>query len=301
MSEALCPCGKPTAGGFLCDRCVHTLDVALANIAAYHGDLDTLRTKQARYSVTRSRASVGRTQPLVIDGRWVDTSGTGSEVEYAVRSTVVAWTRVVLDDWPPLNQLHCEDGLCVRCSVIRRRKHPADTIASCCAYLQRMLGRHLSGAEYAPEMLDEMLDLERRLRRLVDSPPERWYAGVCGSVTDTDIGEVVCTRELYADPGSPFVRCGDCGCTYDVEARREVLLAEARDRLATVRTIARIVTTLGEVRASEKRTESRINTWVHRSQLTRRGQRVVDHKPRALYRVGDVLDLLAEDAREESA
>lgn len=288
------------AGTFLCERCVQTLDYALANIATYHDDLDTLRTKRARYGGQTGKGSIGKAVPLPLDGRFTDGTGQGSEVAYAARSTVVAWTRVALDEWPPIAGPTCRECLHLSCHEVKRRAHPRDTVASCCVYLAGQRNR-IAAMPWAAELVDEMLDVERRLRRLVDRPAEGWYAGVCGSTTDTDAGEVRCVRELYSEPGSPFVRCRDCGCTYDVEARRKALLREAEDREVTVRTLARVVTTLGASNASEARIENRINVWVSRGRLKANGRRVIDGKPRPVYRVGDVLDLLSADADAKGA
>lgn len=303
MSHECTWCGSEDVhdGAFLCERCVTTLDISLGNVSAYYDDLDTLRQKRSRYGSTgSSKGSIGKAQPLPVDGRFLDATGQGSQVAWDTRNTVTTWTRVILDEWPPALGPTCANCLHVSCHEIRRRTHPRDTVAACCAYIAGWRNR-LTSHEWATELLDEMLDLERRLRRIVDRPADAWYAGACGSVTDTDNGEVICTRELYAEPGSPFVQCRDCSCTYDVAARRKALLAEAEDREATVRTLARIVTTLGASEASEARIENRINVWVTRGRLTSNGRRVIDGRPRPVYRVGDVLDLLASDAEAKGA
>lgn len=298
-------CGAEVhAGTYLCARCLGTLEIALGNVSTYYADLDTIREKRARYGGQATKGSIGKTQPLPVDGRFVDTTGTGSQLAWDARNTVTTWTRHVLDEWPPLDAIVCNDLLCKRCNPLAAeadfRTHPADTISACCGYLSRFLSR-IASHRWAVELLDEMLDLERRLRRMVDRPIDAVYRGVCGSLTETERGDVRCTRELYADPGSPFVRCPDCGCTYDTEERRKVLLDEAEDREVTVRVLARLVTTLGDVDVSEARIENRINVWVSRGRLRSNGRRVVDGRPRPVYRVGDVLDLLRDDAQAKTA
>lgn len=284
-------CEHTTGPGMtLCGKCVSTLDIALGNVATYWADLDTIRQKRTRYGGTAAKGSIGKAQPLPVDHRFLDTKpgkggqGAGSELVFATRNTVTTWARLVMEEHPPI-----------------REQAPRDTIASICGWLG--LQRHwIAGQDWATEMLDEMLDLERRLRRFVDRPADAWYAGECGSETDRDDGTTVtCRRELYATPGSAWVRCNDCGCEYDVEGRRKTLLDEAEDREVTVRMLARIVTTLGDIDASEARLEGRINVWVHRGRLKANGSRVVDGRPRPVYRVGDVLDLLSADAQDKPA
>jgi hypothetical protein len=274
---------------------VRTLDVALANIAAYANDLELVQSKRVRYGSPNGKGSVGKTVPMPIDNRFTDPTGDGSRLAWETKNTISAWARTALTTWPPASGPTCKSCLHPTCHDIKRRAHPRDTVTACVQYLAGH--RHgIAAQEWAAELLDEILDLERRLRRFVDRPRDAWYAGICGSVTDTDHGEVQCKRQLFAEPGCPWVRCADCGCEYDVEARRKKLLEEAEDRTVTIRMLARIVTTLGAVDASERRLEGRISKWVQRDQLHARGRRVIDGKPRPVYRVGDVLTLLAEDA-----
>lgn len=285
MSETTCGwCGARVAAGLvLCGKCITTLERSLGNIAVYYNDLDTLRQKRARYGGQASKGSVGKAQPLPVDSRFLDRIGTGSQVAWDTRNTVTTWARLVMDEHPPI-----------------REQAPRDTIASVCGWLGSQRN-WIAGQVWATELLDEMLDIERRLRRLVDRPAESVYRGLCGSETDTiDGGVIVCDEALYATPGSPWVRCPVCGCEYDTEERRKVLLAEAEDREVTVRTLARVLTTLGDVEASEAKLENRINVWVHRGRLASNGQRVIDGRPRPVYRVGDVLDLLAQDAEDKA-
>lgn len=295
-------CGADThAGTYLCARCLTTLDVALANIAVYHADLDTIRAKRARYGGAPAKGSVGKTQPLPVDGRFLDPTGDGSRLDQDTRNTVATWTRIVLDEWPPLDGTACDTPcIDVACAEIRRRRHPADTIAACCAYLAGMR-THIAGRPWAGEVIDELLDLEGRLRRMVDRPADLVYRGVCGSVTPAAGGDVTCTRALYADPASPTVRCPDCGTTYDTAERRRLLLVEAEDHEVTARALAWLVATLSGADTSEARIESRIHVWVHRGQLRSHGRRVVAGRPRPVYRVGDVLDLLGDDTRPDKS
>lgn len=282
MSDQTCQCGRPVESAWLCDRCTHTLDVALANIPAYFADLDTIRTRQTRYGATAGKGSVGKTQPLPIDERFTDSTGSGSEVEYATRSTVVAWTRVALEEWPELTGPTCA-GACLHasCHQIRQRRHPKDTIASMCNYLSRML-RAIVTEQWAPDMLDEMLDLEKRLRRLVDRPANKVYLGACTVP--------LCAGSVYAKEGDETGRCDqdDCRTEYDTSLSRRGLESELDSQLLTAAEIARLSTYLG-LKADRQKVRVRVNLWHSRGRLAAAG-RAEDGSPR--FRYGEVRGLL---------
>lgn len=282
-------------GTNLCERCVGTLEVAIGNVAAYHADLPNVRQKQVRYGGNASKGSIGKSQPLPIDGRFADKAGDGSEVEYATRNTVSTWVRIGLDTWPVTQGPTCPTCLHVTCHDIRRSLPPADTVASCCAYLLRNLGR-VAPQEWASEMLDEMLDLERRLRRLVDRPAERWYAGKCG-VTDEDDQD--CVAELYATAKSGTLVCPVCGITHDVGERREVLLTEAREILVTATEAAGALMAWTDYDGSEKKLVDRIRKWRDRDRLVTHGSVNQCGKDRDLYRLGDIEEMLLREARHD--
>lgn len=296
-----CECGRPTSGGLWCTKCRHTVAVAVANIAAYHDDLETVRTRQTRFGGLASKGSVGKTMPLGIDMRFTP-DGTGTKAYDAARLTVTTWARRMLDEIPGL----------------RPPTWPRlDTVRAACQFFEANLTK-IAASPWAPAFKVDVLAVERALSRIVDRPAEGWYAGECGSVgaahdasscacachqadglecdmpggCGREYDNVTCRRVLYADPDDPFVRCRDCGATYDVDERRDHLLTEAEDRLATVETIARIVTTLGKRDLSTERVSARIRQWSTRGRITSHGTRVVDGRERPLYRIGDVIDLL---------
>lgn len=325
MTEQTCAwCTKPTAGTTICPGCTKTLDIALANIRAYTTDLDTIRTRQTRYGDPAPVTRGGGPQPLPVDERFTDPYGqhrrddgsierwgTGTDLAWIARNTITGWTRTVLDDWPPLPDTPwhgpvCDDCLHRSCNRRRRylverhdRRPPRDNLASCCHYLQRLLPR-IAAAEYAAEMLDESLDLERSLRRFVDRPPDRWYAGPCTAGLDSLEGAWFCGADLYVQVGKAEVTCRDCDATYDVADRRDWLMSAAEDRIETATTIARAVIVLGEVDAGETRLVKRISRWVEQGRLVVRGHADKQGRRRPMYRVGDVLDLATEDATRQN-
>lgn len=219
-----CRCGQPVNGTTLCNRCRRTVEVALANIPAYYADAEvTLTRRQAvRYDLPRGKGG-SKAMPLPVDQRFLP-KGAGTQAVHQVRNAVVTWVRVLLDECPPpqLRPL-CDDALCKRCSRIRHetalRRPPRDTVASCCAYLLRMLPR-IASAPWAEECKRDLLDAERALHRVDARGPERIYAGLC----------TIClaVREhsaLYALPGDEWVKCpaDDCGMEYRVAERRALM------------------------------------------------------------------------------
>lgn len=223
MTTPTCACGQPVDGTTLCRRCVHTTEVALANIPAYTADaeLSAAKRKAVRYDLPRGKGGT-KSPPSPVDGRYLR-GGPGDTAVQTARNTIVTWVRVCLDNWPPLDRLTCTDSLCKRCSGIRfeatQRRHPRDTIASCCAYLQRMLPR-IAGAAWAEEFKRAIVDAERGLYRVDARGPERIYAGLC---TVCLVG--LDRTPLYALPGDEYVTCpaDDCGMTYHVEDRRNLM------------------------------------------------------------------------------
>lgn len=299
MTKTLCRCGKPTVSTVICKSCTKTMTRALENVADYCADLETLRTKQTRYGSGSGGRTIGKSMPLGFDARF-DRDGAGTVAEKLARQVLASWAAKVARERRPVAGPVCA-GPCLHrtCAEIeKRRARPRPTVPGCVEYLTSHV-KHIVARDYAPELLDLLLDVEKRLRKLIDRPADLWYAGRCGSETDMldehdqVVDVAVCDRELYARLGAVSVRCPVCGCEYDVAARRDTLLDEAEDRQATVESIVRIVTTLGDVKVSSAKISARVRTWAQRGKLTAHGTRVVDGRERPTYRVGDVLDLLA--------
>lgn len=298
MTEQLCDCGRPTAGAWLCDRCQHTLAVSFANVAAYYDDTDTVRTKAVRFGGLATRGSVGKAQPLPIDGRFADVIGDGTQARYDTWATVVAWCKVVMAEQPELAGPTCGSPcLHVSCAAIRRRRWPGNTIRSMLAYLDRQF-RWIVRERWAPSLLDEMLDCERRLCRLVDRPAERWYAGKCSA---TDESGNVCNAELYATADRGDIRCPTCDTVHDVGVRRDFLLDEAKAYLVTATEAAGALLAWTDYEGTETNLVKRIGKWRERGQLEARETEQIGGKARPLYRLGDVQALLIEHAQREQA
>lgn len=299
MTDQTCDhCQTPTAGARLCERCTRTLAIALVNTAAYYDDLDTIATRRARYgSNAATKGSIGKEQPLPADGRFLDLTGDGTQVRYDTWATVVAWTRVVMEDQPELHGPACTTCLHLTCAAIRRSRWPRNTIRSMIAYLDRQW-RYVVRCEWVGTFLDEMLDCENRMRRLVDRPADRWYAGKCSA---RDASDNLCPTELYAIEGKPTVRCRTCDTEHDVASRRDFLLAEAKDYLVTATEAAQALISWTDYDGTEKKLVDRIAYWRDRDDdpLEVRDVTSLNGRDRHLYRLGDIQELLVEHAQRQ--
>lgn len=313
----------PTAS--ICTRCRHTLEVAIVNVSAYYADLATLRTRQVRYGGTPAYRPASGEQPLAIDARF-SRGGAATEVEYEARNTVVTWVRYIAEHLPPALGPTCARCRHSSCSAVRQTTPSRDTIPSCCAYLLRFAD-WLRISPVGAEVLADFTAVERKLRRLVDRPAEKWYAGPCTASLGKHDGTTCacachdggldaacdvpggcgldraneeCGAQLYAVKAEGDIKCPACGMVYDIKSRRDWLLAYAEDVLATASEAARAITVLSDYDRGEQRLAARIRKWAQRGRIEVRGH--LDEYGQALptYRVGDILDLLAEDTRKDT-
>ncbi|WP_193665365.1 hypothetical protein [Nocardioides kribbensis] len=282
MSECRCLfCnGEVTNGLALCPTCQQTATVALVNVAAFHADV--LRIKPGER--VKVRGAYQSTPPPALES----SADRISEAADWVSSIVFGWVRNLEDDRPGIDPA------------------PLDT-GKRCAWLERHLSS-IATLEWAGEMLTEMLDCERRLQRILDRSDTGWYAGVCGNelgrqvMDDGEVDAVYCPRGLYGSQGTKWVRCPECGRTWDAGQRRDVMIAEAREEVAPVRVIARIAVGLIDGEMSEERLTKRIERWIDREKLLDVGVRVLDGRPRRVYKLGEVFDLLQpKQATDEPA
>jgi hypothetical protein len=267
-------CSADTNGVVLCTRCRTTAEVSLGNLAAYHGDLFSLGGE-----VPRVRRRSGPSDPT---GSAASEDRKDTPVEAAAVETTAmlsGWVRILLDDRP---QLSC----------------PADSVASMAAFLRQHM-RTVVVLEWAGELMREVLRFEHRLHRLVSAKQGSWYAGICGATTG-DGPDDWCPQDLFVHPGDRFVRCYGCGAHWSVSERRRQVIEQAREALLPVAVIARAAVTLLDGEPSQQRLEARLRKWVERQELDDYGVRVLDGKPRRVYRLGDVIDRLTREARPTS-
>lgn len=272
-SQPLCGvCGKPLAdpAAYVCPLCAEVVGKDLAWIVELAPEVETTIAKLSKFGAQLTAGSGER--PLPFDQK-------AAERAESLKNTLATWARHVSEErGVPVLPLPGELG--------------AQTAA-------RFLGEQLNWLrhrEEAPEAFADLKGAARELERLVGRPRDHWYAGTCWA----DLGELDehdeplrCQQELYAPKGARTIRCRECGAEHDADGRREWLLDEARNTLAHAELIARALTALG----IEKVTGSRVRNLADRGRLAVHGH---DQAGRPMYRVGEVLDLIDEQARMEA-
>lgn len=278
MSEPILICGHcgHPADMALCVSCQHTTRKALANITAYHRDLFSLPGR-----VFGVRRTGGISDPTGSSAARGDIRDVVDDEAAATKSALVGWIRMLIDDRP-------------------EAYYPTeDTVEAIARVLVQQL-RSIATLAWAGEFTTDVLRIERRLRKTVESNKGLWYAGPCGTVTDPETGKF-CARVLYADPDKDTVRCPVCRTTWPVIERRRILLNAARDEVTNVATIARACLVLLGEETSLAKLERRIQNWIDRGLIERQGARDVDGRLRKVYRLGDVLDMLMSAKTGRSA
>lgn len=277
---------------YVCRTCTGRLRGLLTDLPGLFGDLDTTLTRQAVF--TTRYAGTGPTTPDPDDEHPApQTAATtplvvhlgAADALFVTRNTLLAWA-----DWVTAVRGH----------------HLPTTWARIADYLRdaaRWLSQHPDG----PQVVDELTAALRHARATIDRPADRAFIGTCGALIETamhlgavdDTGAPVlslvptsCTEQLYAREGRPVIDCPRCGTTWDVAARQQALLEQLEDHVLPAVDIARAVDGLGV-----PVTADRIRQWKRRRLLAvaldDHGRPRADVRGRPLYRVGDVLDLVA--------
>ena len=238
-------CDRPVVEGHFCMVCSDKLSRALGDVPALWDELDTVLTKQARYAAAEFRRGE---QALPFNP-------VASEIGWVLRNTLSTWCRIIGEE--------------------RGRELPEDTPAAMARWLLNhvsWLRHHLAGAE----AVEEITSAVRAVRKAVDRPAERIYAGPCKD----------CNGDMYGKPGAAMVACRPCGLEYDVAEMVAWMRQEARGRLVTAREGAVLLSKFGF-----ETTRNRIDLWHHKKLIEVSGH---DPQGRNLFRVDDLIDKATE-------
>lgn len=268
MTEVTCSCGGPIRdNAHLCRDCTSRLLRDLGDVPALATEITTTATRQSRTgSGNGGRRS--STTPLPFDDH-VTTQAT------ELQADLVGWVRIVMDDQ----------------AAARLPKDSTLTVLSIwlLAWVPWIRQQQIAG-----DVHRAVTHRVARLRASIDTRPERIYAGPCAAPLSNLASEVdmTCPEDLYASRGSAWVTCQGCGARHDVQGRQDWLLTVAENQLETVGTLAQAVTSLGRPVSRDS-----IKGYVARGRLVAHG---LDTAGRSLYRVGDLLDVLAEVAASKA-
>jgi len=145
--------------------------------------------------------------------------------------------------------------------------------------------RRLCGTEISGQAYHQILTAVRSAEWAIDRPADRVFAGPCNT------GD--CMADLYGRVGAYTVNCQECGAEHNLDERREWLLQHLDDRLVHAGLLAGLLTML-----DRQVTSSMIRNWAARGRLLSRWH---DARGRPLYRVGDVIDIVAPETRRPTA
>jgi len=271
------PDGQPTAAPqlrpdrYLCHHCTVRLRRTLEDLPSLMADLEITLARQLRIGYTDADTAWPQTTaatPLPFDLR-------ASEAGWVARMTILAnvdWVAGIRGHTVPQSWL----------AIATYLTDAVDWIA-----------RHPDG----PQVVDEILAATRQARAAIDRPADRVYVGRCGALIETPehLAATDCAEELYARADRTDVTCPRCGTTWDVHQRQAAMLEQLRDHVLPAVDIARAVAGLGRDITPEL-----IRQWKRRRLLApahdEQGRPRATTDGRPLYRVGDVLDLVAQRA-----
>lgn len=261
-----CRCSRPTRDDrYLCDTCIGTLEILIAELPWLDGELDTTITRTKGIDYRALGGTTGGKKP--VERPLPGNLGAGRARDH-LKAILVSWVRF-------MDAEH----------IGPHKPMPADTIPAISGWL---LGRvdALSLHDIAPEALDEIENAYAHCERLIDRPGEPQYLGECVAPL---LDETPCGGDLYSERGGTWATCRSCGANEDADDVRAKLLGELDDRLCSPSEIAKLSTYLG-LRDDRRKVEVRINVWANRGRIEPKGEG-------PLYRFGDVYRLLtAKDA-----
>lgn len=302
-------CGQPAEG--MCSRCWSTLSGALGAVEWLALELDTVLSRQAKIG----GASVGvvvrmAEQPLPIHLG-------ASDRAHQLRGALSTWVR-------DLHEQHAVRWQeCTGCDrrwysgpMVHDVRPPAwcvgewaeqidplacgDTLAAMAAWILRhptWVRAHVAAGQLHHD-LTRAIDASWRV---VDRPPDSVYLGICSAPVD---GEEQCQVDLYAVEGQDVVRCWSCRTDHVTADRRRALAKAVEDQVVETRVLVGLVGALGQPLTSAAirnlRARGRISPKVRGEDGYIRLKQPEDTGPDR-FRVGDVLDRLAENPRRGGA
>lgn len=235
-------CDRPVGDGYVCQHCADRLSRALGDVPGLWEELDTVLTKQARYAAAEFRRGE---QALPFNPA-------ASELGTSLRGILNTWCRLIAEE--------------------RGKELPDDTAEAVSRWLLNhvtWLRHHQAGAE----AVEEMTNAVSQVRRAVDRPAERIYAGPCAD----------CHGDMYGKPGATSVECRPCGLEYPVEDMQAWMRSKVNGRLVSAREGVTLLSRFG-LPVQQKT----IDKWVQRNRLT---PYCLDRQDRRIFLFGELIPL----------
>lgn len=279
MTERTCPsCGQRQPDGLLCKKCTEWLRNDLQELPGLMRNLRLTYSRQSRHGNSGGRRTKASEGPLPWNNK-------AAKVHDEAVNMIGTWIRAL-----EIGDLEWRiDGCsCMPYRACRgyRMHYLRPNMTAWCRWLLARINR-VRGHEGVAEFALDVKDVIKKIRRAIDLPPDRVFAGQCD----------VCGGELYAKKGAAEVACRKCAEVagpddgvpiYDVEDRRKWLQETVRSRLATAQEILAAVPSLYGVEINSNTFKS----WVTRGRLEARGVR----DGQALYSIDAVLSLATRAA-----
>jgi hypothetical protein len=279
-------CGRPAPNAYLCPRCTDRLEKLLAELPADLRELEVTVTRQA---------NAGRPEQT---------------------KRRKPGTTVLYDPDEPASKvaMQAHNGLStiVRHLCEQRGLTPPYlmTAPAMAIWLTRNAAA-IAQDELAGDIHDRMHELRRAIRRAIDNLAKRW-AGPCtarlviADIVAFDTGlafgavERECGADLRTRPGAKVITCDACGAEYDPIKRLKWVLAKSREHHETAGRCAEVLT-----QAGYHITEKQIMTLKARGKLFAYRDSTAEFdqqgRPRPLFLIGDLLDLLDHAERRVGA
>lgn len=277
-------CSVPCRDAYLCTDCV---DLVLADLIGVDGQVNDLLISLCRWAKITSNNTGIRTRdaetPLPVDLK-------AGEALWALREVLGSWARMFAHSHKSPLALTPEKNRTIpqdRARVL----FPRGEVGLFAVWLIDHID-WVRMSKHAGQFMSELGREVKRVRSLVDRPPDRVYGGPCD----------VCGKDLYHPPHAVSMECELCGREFDVYERVEWLLLQAEDYLVTAVEASKALPGL----VGRPITTSMIRGLAFRGRLAQHSPdpRVgLDAKgnKQYLYRIGEVLDVLREDDEAAAA
>lgn len=152
----------------------------------------------------------------------------------------------------------------------------------------------LSKLQEAPQALDELTDVHKRIMAAIDVHQAPEFVGPCQSddaaaiAKGATIADPVTCKGIYCPRGRKTFDCGTCGVTIDVPTVRASVEEDMRGRLFTKKDLRTALVMFAKIPV----TMNRIDNWIKRGRLIDKGN--------GMFALDEALQLLA-DVNERQA